>query len=129
MKKRRTLFSMALSGLAAMALAGSALALQAGDAYQDGVYQDWAEGYGDKVIVTVTVRDGRIAALDAKNQNGGESEYFFKARDGLADAIIRAQGIEGVEAVSGATGTSGSILQAMEGILLQLSYTGEGNIP
>ena len=99
-------------------------AARAAEPYQDGVYQDLAPGYGDDVIVTVTVRDGRIVSLDAKNRNGGESEYFIKARDGLSKAIIEAQGIEGVEAISGATGTSGSILAAMEGMLLQLRYTG-----
>ena len=110
---------------AALALSvGAAFAAPAALPYQDGIYQDLAPGYGDDVIVTLTVREGRIVALDAKNRNGGESEYFLKARDGLTKAIIEAQGIEGVEAVSGATGTSGSILAAMEGMLLQLRYTG-----
>jgi len=103
---------------------GAALAAAAALPYQNGVYQDLAPGYGDDVIVTLTVREGRITQLDARNRNGGESEYFLKARDGLAKAIIEAQGIEGVEAVSGATGTSGSILAAMEGLLVQLRYTG-----
>lgn len=93
-------------------------------AYQDGVYQDLAAGYGDEVIVTVTVRGGRIVSLDAKNRNGGESEYFWKARDGMAAAILQAQTYEGVETVSGATGTSGSILDAMKVMMEQLSYNG-----
>ena len=92
--------------------------------YQDGVYQDLAAGYGDEVIVTVTVRNGRIVSLDAKNRNGGESEYFWKARDGMAQAIIQAQTYEGVEAVTGATGTSGSILDAMKVMMEQLRYNG-----
>lgn len=103
---------------------GAALAAPAALPYQNGVYQDLAPGYGDDVIVTLTVREGRITQLDARNRNGGESEYFLRARDGLAKAIIEVQGIEGVEAVSGATGTSGSILAAMEGLLVQLRYTG-----
>lgn len=92
--------------------------------YQDGVYQDLAPGYGDDVIVTVTVRDGRMIKLDAKNRNGGESEYFWKARDGMAAAILQAQTTEGVETVSGATGTSTSILAAMEHMREQLIYNG-----
>ena len=99
-------------------------AAQAAEPYQDGVYQDLAPGYGDDVIVTVTVRGGRIVSLDAKNRNGGESEYFWKARDGMAAAILESQTIEGVEAVSGATGTSTSILAAMEGMLRQLRWAG-----
>lgn len=93
--------------------------------YQDGVYQDLAAGYGDEVIVTVTVQNGRIVSLDAKNRNGGESEYFWKARDGMAKAIIQAQTYEGVEAVTGATGTSGSILDAMKLMMEQLRYSGQ----
>ena len=110
---------------AALALSvGAAFAAPAALPYQDGIYQDLAPGYSGEVIITVTVRDGRIVALDAKNRNGGESEYFFKARDGLAEAVIAAQGIEGLEAVSGATGTSTSILEALRLILKQLNYTG-----
>lgn len=100
-------------------------AARAAEPYQDGVYQDLAPGYGDDVIVTVTVRGGRIVSLDAKNRNGGESEYFWKARDGMAAAILESQTIEGVEAVSGATGTSTSILAAMEGMLQQLRWAGQ----
>lgn len=92
--------------------------------YQDGVYRDVAEGYNGDVIVTVTVRGGKIDSLTAENKEGEESEYFLKARDGLSERIIAAQGIEGVEAVSGATGTSESILSAMEGVLKQAMYTG-----
>lgn len=103
----------------------AAKAQTAAPPYQNGIYQDLAPGYGDDVIVTVTVREGRIVSLDAKNRNGGESEYFWKARDGMAAAILKAQSLEGVEAVSGATGTSTSILTAMEGMLEQLRWAGQ----
>jgi uncharacterized protein with FMN-binding domain len=93
--------------------------------YQDGIYQDLAPGYSGEVIITVTVRDGRIVSLDAKNRNGGESEYFLKAREGLEQALIAAQSPEGLEAVTGATGTSTSILEALRLILVQLVYTGK----
>lgn len=116
-----TLLVLLVCVLPAAALAQSAPGQ--GD-YQDGVYQDLAPGYGDEVIVTVTVRDGRIVKLDAKNRNGGESEYFWKARDGMAEAIIQAQTTEGVETVSGATGTSTSILAALEHMREQLIYNG-----
>ena len=110
--------------LLSMPLAQAAQTTPGQGDYQDGIYQDLAPGYGDEVIVTVTVRDGRIVSLDAKNRNGGESEYFWKARDGMAAAILESQTIEGVEAVSGATGTSTSILAAMEGMLQQLRWAG-----
>ncbi|MDD3336347.1 MAG: FMN-binding protein [Eubacteriales bacterium] len=95
------------------------------ESYQDGVYQDLAPGYNDDVIVTVTVRDGRITELSAKNRNGEESEYFKKAEEGLRTAIVEKQGIDGVEAVSGATGTSESILSAMKGVLEQAVTKGD----
>lgn len=113
-----------LAAVLAVSLLPAARAQTVAAPYQDGIYQDLAPGYSGEVIITVTVRKGRITALDAKNRNGGESEYFFKARDGLAEAIIAAQGLEGVEAVSGATGTSTSILEAMKLVLVQLGYTG-----
>ncbi len=118
---------MKLRTLLALSLTAALLALPAlseSQPYQDGIYQDLVPGYNGDVIVTVEVRNGRIVSLDARNSEGGESEYFLKARDGLSEAIIAAQGIDGVEAVSGATGTSESILAAMEGMLLQLRYQG-----
>lgn len=93
--------------------------------YQDGIYRDKAPGYNDEVIVTVTVRDGRIDSLKAENKNGEKSEYFQKAEEGLSKAIVEKQGIDGVDAVAGATGTSESILTAMKGILQQVTYTGD----
>lgn len=94
--------------------------------YQDGVYRDKAAGYNDEVIVTVTVRDGKIDSLTAENKSGGESEYFKKAEAGLSKAIVEKQGVNGVDSVAGATGTSASILEAMQGILQQAQYAGAG---
>ena len=110
----------------AFTLAAGALAIALAAPYQDGVYRDGAPGYNDEVIVTVTVRDGAIAALTAENRSGEESEYFGKAEAGMAAAILEKQGVKGVDAVAGATGTSQSILTAMEGILEQAVYTGSG---
>ena len=106
--------------------------MSAGAAYQDGVYQDLAPGYNDDVIITVTVRNGKIVAFDAKNRNGNESEYFEKAREGIGAAVMEKQGLDGVEAVSGATGSSQSMLEAMKGLLEQLSgpeAAASGNAP
>lgn len=97
--------------------------------YADGVYQDLAPGYNDDVIVSVTVRDGKITEFDAKNRNGNESEYFGKALEGIRQAVLEKQGLDGVDAVSGATGSSDSMLTAMKGILEQLrAGGGEGSV-
>ena len=84
-KKHRTgLLALALAGL--LPLSG-ALAAD----YADGVYQDLAPGYNDDVIVSVTVRGGKITEFDAKNRNGNESEYFGKALEGIRQAVLEKQ--------------------------------------
>ena len=92
-KCRRTLLALAAAGLLSFS---GALAAD----YADGVYQDLAPGYNDDVIVSVTVRDGKITEFDAKNRNGNESEYFGKALEGIRQAVLEKQGLEGVDAVS-----------------------------
>ena len=121
-KCRRALLALAAAGLLSFS---GALAAD----YADGVYQDLAPGYNDDVIVSVTVRDGKITEFDAKNRNGNESEYFGKALEGIRQAVLEKQGLEGVDAVSGATGSSDSMLTAMKGILEQLrAGGGEGSV-
>ncbi len=93
-------------------------------AWEDGIYRDKAPGYGGDVLLTVTVRGGRIVSLETQNTAGEKSEYYRKAEEGLRKAILDANGTDGVDAVAGATGTSESILTAMQGILEQASYTG-----
>jgi len=130
MKNHRCCMTRLMAGMTAMLMLLAALPAYAQPApdqedYQDGIYQDLAPGYGDDVIITLIVRAGRIVSLDAKNRNGGESEYFWKARDGMAEAVVRAQAIEGVETVAGATGTSSSILAALEKMREQLLYSSQ----
>ena len=105
-------------GMAALLCTSGALA------WENGVYRDKAEGFGGDVILTVTVREGKIESLTTENTGGEKSEYYLKAEEELTQAIIAANGLEGVDTVSGATGTSESILTAMQGILEQASYTG-----
>ena len=93
-------------------------------AWQPGVYRDKAPGYGGDVIVTAVVRGGQIESLETENTGGEKSEYYLKAEEELTQAIIAANGLEGVDAVGGATGTSESILTAMQGILEQAAYAG-----
>lgn len=105
----------------------AALSIQGALAMESGVYQDKAPGFGGDVILTVTIRDGKIQSLITENTGGEKSEYYLKAEEALTKAILEKNGIEGVDAVSGATGTSESILAAMEGILEQAAYRGSTN--
>ena len=93
-------------------------------AWEDGVYRDKAPGYGGDIILTVTVRGGKIESLTTENTGGDKSEYYLKAEEALQKAIIAVNGIDGVDTVAGATGTSQSILEAMQGILEQAAYNG-----
>ena len=103
----------------------AAVSMQAASmTWENGVYQDKAEGYGGEVIVTATIRDGKIQSLETENTGGEKSEYYLKAEQAMKDAIVYANGVEGVDTVSGATGTSESILSAMKGVLEQASYRG-----
>ena len=101
-----------------LVFAASALALE------DGLYRDQADGFGGKVIVTVTVRGGRMTEITTENTGGEKSEYYLKAEETLIPAILEKQGLDGIDAVAGATGTSQSIFEAMRGILEQANYTG-----
>ena len=102
----------------ALLLASAALAME------NGVYRDKAPGYGGDVIVTAVIRQGRIVSIETENTGGEKSEYYLKAEKALSEAILAANGLDGVDAVAGATGTSESILTAMRGILEQAAYTG-----
>ena len=83
-----------------------------------------ADGYGGKVIVTVTVRDGKMTEIATENTGGDKSEYYLKAEEALIAEILEKQSLEGIDTVAGATGTSESILSAMQGIWEQMNYTG-----
>ena len=91
---------------------------------EDGVYQDQADGYGGKVIVTVTIRGSRLAEITTENTGGEKSEYYLKAEETLTKEILEKQTLDGIDTVAGATGTSESILAAMQGIWEQAQYTG-----
>lgn len=93
-------------------------------ALENGIYRDQADGYGGKVIVTVTVRDGKITEIATENTGGDKSEYYLKAEEALIAEILEKQSLEGIDTVAGATGTSESILSAMQGIWEQMNYTG-----
>lgn len=93
-------------------------------AWQDGVYRDVAPGKDTEIIVTVTVRDGKVTELNAHNKSGEENEYFAKALEGIRASVLEKQGIEGVDAVSGATGTSETLLTALGGVFKQAATSG-----
>ena len=90
--------------------------------YNDGEYFAEGKGIGGDVPVTVTVRGGKIASVEV-GENSETQGIGSKAIEQLPDAIVAANGTEGVDAVSGATVTSKAIFTAVEDCLEQAGTT------
>ena len=84
----------------------------------DGEYTASGKGIGGDVPVTVTVKDGKVAEVTV-GDNSETQGIGSKAIEQLPDAIVAANGTEGVDAVSGATVTSKAIFSAVEDCLEQ----------
>ena len=117
----------------------------ASDGNTDGFYTAEGKGIGGKVPVTVAIENGRITAVEV-GDNSETQGIGSKAIEQLPDAIVAANGTEGVDAVSGATVTSKAIFTAVDealeqakggaaeeaapaaeaGVLTDGSYTAEG---
>ena len=87
-------------------------------ALTDGEYTAEGKGIGGKVPVTVTVKDGKVSEVKV-GDNSETQGIGSKAIEQLPDAIVKANGTEGVDAVSGATVTSKAIFSAVEDCLKQ----------
>ena len=92
----------------------------AAGSYKDGEYTAEGKGIGGKVPVTVTVKDGKISDVTV-GDNSETQGIGSKAIEQLPDAIVEANGTEGVDAVSGASVTSKAIFTAVEDCLEQAS--------
>ena len=84
----------------------------------DGVYEASGKGIGGSVPVTVTIEDGKIAAVEI-GDNSETDGIGSKAIEQLPDEIVAANGTTGVDAVAGASVTSSAIFTAVEDCLTQ----------
>ena len=84
----------------------------------DGSYTAEGKGIGGDVPVTVTVKDGKVATVTV-GDNSETQGIGSKAIEQLPEAIVEANGTEGVDAVSGATVTSKAIFTAVNSCLKQ----------
>jgi len=98
----------ALSGDEAVEAAASAgFAINVGD----GTHRGSAEGFGGKLVLDVTVADGKITEIEVVEHS--DTPFIADpAIEKLLPAIVEAQGP--VDAVSGATATSKAVLAAVE---------------
>ena len=95
---------------------------EAGPWYNDGSYTAEGKGIGGKVPVTVEVKDGKVATVTV-GDNSETHGIGSKAIEQLPEAIVAANGTEGVDAVSGATVTSKAIFTAVDEALEQAGTT------
>ena len=86
--------------------------------YADGVYEAAGTGIHGDVPVAVTVEGGRISSVTV-GENSETQGIGSNAIEQLPDAIVAANGIDGVDGVSGATVTSGAIFTAVKDCLEQ----------
>lgn len=85
--------------------------------YKDGTYTGEADGFGGTVAVEVTVKDGKIEAVEVTSAEKEDSAYLTMAED-IIPKIIEAQSAE-VDTISGATFSSTGIKNAAEQALEQ----------
>jgi uncharacterized protein with FMN-binding domain len=84
----------------------------------DGTYSATEKGCLSDVTFTMTVTGGRVSAVDI-DASGETPALGGAAAETLAEAILAANGIDGVDAVSGSTYTSSAVLTAAETCLEQ----------
>ena len=74
-------------------------------AYRDGSYTGSAQGFGGMITVSVTIRDGRIAAVQVTSAPGETEPYFSKAKTVTGRIVVKRR-------ASGAL--SESVLQSLQ---------------
>ena len=83
--------------------------------WKDGTYTGSGKGFGGTISVKVTVKDGKISAIDVTNASGETASYFSKAK-GIIPKMISGQ-TTNVDAASGATYSSNGIITAVRNAL------------
>ena len=84
-------------------------------AWKDGTYTGSGKGFGGTISVKVTVKDGKISAIDVTSASGETASYFSKAK-GIIPKMISGQ-TTNVDAASGATYSSNGIITAVRNAL------------
>ncbi len=83
----------------------------AAPSYQDGTYEGEAQGYGGLIHVKVTVKDGRIDAVDIVSAEKEDAAYFDQAVAVIDEMLVKQTSM--VDTVSGATFSSTGIINAV----------------
>ena len=83
--------------------------------WKDGTYTGSGKGFGGTISVKVTVKDGKISAIDVTSASGETASYFSKAK-GIIPKMISGQ-TTNLDAASGATYSSNGIITAVRNAL------------
>ena len=83
--------------------------------WKDGTYTGSVKGFGGTISVKVTVKDGKISAIDVTSASGETASYFSKAK-GIIPKMISGQ-TTNVDVASGATYSSNGIITAVRNAL------------
>lgn len=83
--------------------------------WKDGTYTGLGKGFGGTISVKVTVKDGKISAIDVTSASGETASYFSKAK-GIIPKMISGQ-TTNVDVASGATYSSNGIITAVRNAL------------
>ncbi len=79
--------------------------------WKDGSYMGSARGYGGNIVVRITVRQGKMTAIEVVS-HAGETKTFYEKAKGIIAKILSAQSVD-VDTVSGATYSSNGIRNAV----------------
>ncbi|MFR9275992.1 FMN-binding protein, partial [Finegoldia magna] len=83
---------------------------------KDGVYEASSNGYGGRLAVRVTVKNGKLTNIDVISNN--ETPSYFNRASSVIDRIL-STGSVNVDSVAGATISSNAIKQAVSKALAQ----------
>ena len=89
-------------------------------------FESTQQGVGGDIHVVVTVRDGRITAVEADVSNETPG-YGQDAGPVLCEAILAAGTCQGVDGVSGSTITSDAILAGVQDCMVQAGIWDSAN--
>ena len=96
--------------------------------YNDGTYTGTGIGYGGKINISITIKDGVITEVSQTNE-GETPRYFRNAWNVIQPAIIAKQSTDGIDTVSGATYSSEGILYGAKSALEQALKTSDAPTP
>ncbi|MCD7837938.1 MAG: FMN-binding protein, partial [Clostridiales bacterium] len=83
--------------------------------WADGTYTGSAKGFGGTIKVQVTIKEGKLTAIQVLSHSGETASYFSKAK-AIISRILKAQS-PNVDTVSGATYSSTGIREAVKAAL------------